>query len=143
MHAHPNPQERHLVKRPHPHAVNTTLPLTTLRRNLHRCTLRSLLALYPRSLTFSRVRSTLRLLGLLCALRGSLLLFAGYDSGFASCLAGFRALGAAFFDYIEGGADDSALVLDCAAGALLGYFLFEGKLLVLWPWENGTGEKYL
>jgi hypothetical protein len=41
-------------------------------------------------------------------------------------------LGAALFDYVEGGAYDGALVLDCAAGALLCDFLLWMGLLVFW-----------
>jgi hypothetical protein len=37
--------------------------------------------------------------------------------------AGFGTLGTALLDYVEGGSDDGALVLDGAAGALLGDFL--------------------
>jgi hypothetical protein len=39
--------------------------------------------------------------------------------------AGFGTLGAALLDDVEGGTNDGTLMLDCAAGALLGNFLLE------------------
>ena len=70
-----------------------------------------------------RARCRLRLLHLLLALRRRLLLLALLDRGLARCRAGFRSLRAALLDHVEGGADDAALLLDGAAGALLGDFL--------------------
>jgi hypothetical protein len=112
------------------HAPPRHPSLTTLRSDLHRCTLSSLLALNPADLALGRARCGLGLLGLLDALRGRLLLLAGRDGGLARCFAGFRALRAALLDYVERGADNSALVLDCAAGALLGHFLYARVVLV-------------
>jgi hypothetical protein len=40
-----------------------------------------------------------------------------------SCGAGFGAHGSTLFDHFEGCSDNGALVLDCAAGTLLSYFL--------------------
>ena len=67
----------------------------------------------------------LRLLGLLRGLGGSLLLLALLDGGGAGGGTGLGSLSAALLDYVERGTDDGTLVLDCAAGTLLGDLLFE------------------
>jgi hypothetical protein len=65
----------------------------------------------------------LSLLGLLGGLCGGLLLLAFLDGGAAGSGTGLGTLGAALLDYVERGTDDGTLVLDCAAGTLLGDFL--------------------
>lgn len=65
----------------------------------------------------------LSLLGLLLRVRLSLLLLALLDGGAAGSSTGLRSLGAALLDHVERGTDDGTLVLDCAAGTLLGDFL--------------------
>lgn len=67
--------------------------------------------------------SGLCLVGLLLGLGGSLGLLALLDGGGAGGGAGLGALSAALLDHVEGSTDDSTLVLDCAAGSLLGNFL--------------------
>jgi hypothetical protein len=67
--------------------------------------------------------SLLSLLGLLGGLCGGLLLLAFLDGGAAGSGTGLGTLGAALLDYVERGTDDGTLVLDCAAGTLLGDFL--------------------
>ena len=119
----------------HSIATSPTASLTALRSNLHWRTLRSLLALNPAHVTLCRIGGGLCLLGLLNALRSSLLLFAGGDGGLARGLTGFGTLRAALLDYIERGANDGSLVLDCAARALLGNFLYARIPLVIdFPW---------
>ena len=49
------------------------------------------------------------------------------DGGGAGSVAGLGALGAALLDDVEGSTDDSTLVLDGAAGALLGDLLEGGQ----------------
>jgi hypothetical protein len=73
----------------------------------------------------------LGLLGLLLRLGRGLLLLALLDGGGAGGGAGLGALGAALLDHVEGGTDDGTLVLDCAAGTLLGNLLFVAYRLVL------------
>lgn len=80
--------------------------------------------LRPRDVCASGLGRRLGLLQLLLALGVALLLLARRDGGLARGGTGLGALGAALFDDVEGGADDATLLLDCAAGALLGYFLF-------------------
>lgn len=87
-------------------------------------TLCTLLALDLLGLASSGGRGALCLLGLLLGLGGSLGLLALLDGGGAGGGAGLGALGAALLDYVEGGTDDGTLVLDCAAGSLLGNFLY-------------------
>jgi hypothetical protein len=69
----------------------------------------------------------LGLLSLLGRLGSSLLLLALLDGGGAGSVAGLGALGAALLDDVEGGTDDGTLVLDGAAGALLGNLLEGGQ----------------
>ena len=72
----------------------------------------------------SRGRSgALGLLSLLLRLGGGLLLLALLDGGAAGSGTGLGTLAAALLDDVEGGTDDGTLVLDCAAGTLLGDFL--------------------
>jgi hypothetical protein len=70
-----------------------------------------------------RSRSTLRLLLLLLAFSCRLLLLAFFHCCRSCCVAGLRALGAALFNYIKGGTDDTTLLLDRASCPLLGDFL--------------------
>lgn len=65
----------------------------------------------------------LGLLSLLLRLGGGLLLLALLDGGAAGSGTGLGTLAAALLDYVEGSTDDGTLVLDCAAGTLLGDFL--------------------
>ena len=69
----------------------------------------------------------LGLLSLLGRLGSSLLLLALLDGGLAGGGAGFGALGAALLDHVERGTDDGTLLLDGAAGALLGNLLVGGQ----------------
>jgi hypothetical protein len=71
----------------------------------------------------------LGLLSLLLRLGGGLLLLALLDGSGAGGGAGLGTLAAALLDYIERGTDDGTLVLDCAAGTLLGDFLLERRRL--------------
>lgn len=64
------------------------------------------------------------LLGLLLGLGGCLLVLALLDGLLAGGGTGLGPHGAALLDHVERGTDDGALVLDRAAGALLGDFLF-------------------
>ena len=95
--------------------------LTRLGSNLGRSTLGALLALDPASLATSG--SHLRLLSLLLLLGLVLLLLSFLDGGLAGGETGLGAHVSAFLDHIHGGANDTALVLDGATGALLGNFL--------------------
>ena len=88
-----NPQQPSLSLKP-------IIPLTALRRNLHRRTLRSLLALNPARLTLSCTRSGLSLLRLLRALGSRLLLLAGCNCRLTCCFAGFGALCSSLLDYV-------------------------------------------
>jgi len=103
-------------------------PSTRLRLHLTRRPLRPHLANLPplrhapRPPRRTRHRA-LGLLRLLLALALRLLLLPRLDGGHARRGAGFGPLGAALFDHVEGGADDAALLLDGAAGALFGDFL--------------------
>jgi hypothetical protein len=63
------------------------------------------------------------LLSLLLRLGGGLLLLALFDGGAAGSGTSLGTLAAALLDYVERGTDDGTLVLDCAAGTLLGDFL--------------------
>jgi hypothetical protein len=74
----------------------------------------------------------LRLLGLLLRLGSSLLLLALFDSLRAGGGTGLGALAAALLDYVEGGSDDGTLVLDGAASAFLGNFLYSRSRQPLW-----------
>jgi len=65
----------------------------------------------------------LGLLRLLFCISRSLLLLALLDGGAAGSSTGLGPLGTALLDHIERGTNDGTLVLDCAAGALLGDFL--------------------
>ena len=67
--------------------------------------------------------SLFSLLSLLCGLRGGLLLLAFLDGGAACSGTGLGTLAAALLNHVERGTDDGTLVLDCAAGTLLGDFL--------------------
>lgn len=69
----------------------------------------------------------LGLVGLLRRLGGGLLVLALLDGGGAGGRAGLGALGAALLDHVERGTDDGTLVLDGAAGALLGNLLEGGQ----------------
>ena len=106
---------------PPPPIVHT---LTSLRIDLVRRTLRSLLALDPARLALGCTSCGLGLLRLLLALRRGLLVLALLDGCRACCGAGFWALCAALLDHVEGGSDDGALGLDGTASALLGDFLY-------------------
>ena len=112
----------------HPH---TFLTSSILPRRLTRRPLRPLLTLDPPRLSPRRARRALRLLRLLLALRRRLLFLACFDGFLARGRSCFGTLGAAFFDYVEGGADDAALLFDGAAGAFFGDFLDGGKVLAL------------
>jgi hypothetical protein len=98
-------------------------PLAGRCLHLGRRTLRTLLARDPSGLTPRSAGGGLGLLGLLLGLLRGLLLLALLDSLLAGSGAGFGTLGTTLLDYVEGGSDDGALVLDGAAGALLGDFL--------------------
>lgn len=102
---------------------NPSIRLTSRRLDLGRGALRTLLASDSTGLAPCGTSGRLRLLGLLLGLGGGLLLLALLDGSGAGGGAGLRAHGAALFDHVEGGADDGTLVLDGAAGALLGDFL--------------------
>lgn len=121
--SHANRQDVEKTVNPALPRTSPVLPLTALRSDLDRCAFSPLLALNPAALALGRARCGLGLLGLLNALRSRPLLLAGHDGCLTRCFASFGALRSALLDYVEGGADDGALVLDCAAGALLGYFL--------------------
>ena len=111
----------------HVHRLRNPRSTSTLSRrslDLRRCPLRTLLARNSTpSLSTSCLASSLGLLCLPCALSCSLLLFPLLDRGLSGCGAGFWSLGAALFDHVQRGSNDSALVLHCAAGALFGDFL--------------------
>lgn len=77
-----------------------------------------------RSLSLGGTCSTLCLLGLLCALGSSLLLLALLDSSETSGGTGLWSLRSSLLDNVEGSTNDGTLSLDCAAGSLLGNFLF-------------------
>jgi hypothetical protein len=70
-----------------------------------------------------RLAGRLRLLCLPCTLSRSLLLLPFLDGGLSGSGTGLWALGASLLDHVEGCPHDGALVLDRAAGALLGHFL--------------------
>jgi hypothetical protein len=93
-------------------------------------TLGALLALDLRCLASSGGGGALGLLGLLLRLGGGLLLLAFGGGGLAGGGAGLGTLSAALLDDVEGGTDDSTLVLDCAAGTLLGDFLLSERLVL-------------
>jgi hypothetical protein len=99
-------------------------------RRLHlRCrSLSTLLALNTLCLSRCRLGRRLSLLLLLLALRRCLLLLPFLDRLGASSAAGLWSLGTALFDDVEGGADDGALVFDCAARALLCDFLYRPEM---------------
>lgn len=100
--------------------ISNVPPLSCRGLHLGRCALGPLLT---RDLASSRTGRALSLLGLLLALAGSLLVLGLLDSGLTGGGARFGALAAAFFDHVQRGSDDGALVLDGAAGAFLGDFL--------------------
>lgn len=102
----------------------------TLRARLHWCSLRSHLADLCRLPPRCAGRS-LRLLHLLLALAGNLLLLGFLYRCLAGCLAGFGTLGTALFDDVEGGADDASLLLYRAASTLFSDFLGEKRRLVV------------
>lgn len=88
---------------------------------------RSALCLLLADLVHRRTTSlsgSLCLLGLLLALLLGLLGLAGCNGLLSGGGAGFGTLAAALLDDVEGGADNATLLLDGAAGALLGYFLW-------------------
>jgi hypothetical protein len=87
----------------------------------------ALLGLDLSSLATGTGSGALGLLSLLSRLGSSLLLLALLDGGGAGSVAGLGALGAALLDDVEGSTDDSTLVLDGAAGALLGDLLEGGQ----------------
>ena len=102
---------------------NTLTSLTSLGLHLLRRPLRSHLTLYPTGLTPGRLLRALGLLSLLLTLLIALGRFS-LRNGFLACsLANVRSLAAAILDQFERGADDTALLLDCATGAFLGDFL--------------------
>lgn len=105
-----------------PYPITSSI-LTALGRNLGSRTLGTLLALDPLGLALGGAGGVLGLLSLLLALRGGLLVLGVLDGLLAGGGAGLGALGAALLDHIEGSTDDGALVLDGAAGALLGNLL--------------------
>jgi hypothetical protein len=82
-------------------------------------------------LTPSGVGSGLCLFSLLLGLSCGLLLFALFDSGRAGGVAGFGTLGTALLDHIEGGTNNSTLVLDGTTSTFLGNFLFACLLALL------------
>lgn len=88
-------------------------------------------ALLRLDLTASTGSGVLGLVGLLQRLGSGLLVLALLDGGSAGSGAGLGALGAALLDDVERGTDDGTLVLDCAAGALLGDLLVGGSVHVL------------
>jgi hypothetical protein len=107
--------------------INSTLSLSTLLAgrslDLARCALGSLLALNALSLSLCLSRGRLCLLSLLLALCGGLLLLSFFDSGATGSGAGFWSHGSTLLDDVKGCTNDGTLLLDSAAGALLGYFL--------------------
>lgn len=103
--------------------VNTALALTGLGLDLGGGTLGTLLALDLLGLAAGSASGGLGLLELPLGLGGGLLLLALLDGGLAGGGASLGALGAALLDHVEGGTDDGTLVLDGAAGALLGDLL--------------------
>ena len=106
----------------HPAQPTISRHLTGSRLHLWRRTLCLLLAdLIHRSTT--SLGSGLCLLGLLLALLLGLLGLAGCNGLLSGGGAGFGTLGTALLDDVEGSSDDATLLLDRAAGALLGYFL--------------------
>lgn len=70
----------------------------------------------------------LGLLSLLRRLGCGLLVLTLLDGGGAGSRAGLGALGAALLDDVERGTDNGTLLLDCAAGALLGNLLEGGSV---------------
>lgn len=115
-----------IADREHRHrhcAATMTSILTSRSLHLGCGTLGALLACDPCGLAPCSAGGGLGLLSLLLRLGGGLLLLALLDGGSAGCGAGLGALGAALLDHVEGGTDDGALVLDGAAGALLGSLL--------------------
>lgn len=105
---------------------NTRLPRLLTGRSLDLLwrTLCSLLACHSSGLSLCCGGCELRLLGLLGACGSSLLLLALLDSSSACGRPGLRAHAPSLLDNVERGTDDGTLGLDCAAGSLLGYFLF-------------------
>lgn len=97
--------------------------LSALRLHLLRCALGSLLALNPLGSPPRCCSRALRLLSLLLTLKRCLLFLAFLDGGLPGEGAGFGTHRPTFSDDLEGSTNDGALVLDCAAGTLLGYFL--------------------
>ena len=98
-------------------------PSTSLRTNLHRRALRAHLTLQPPGLPPRLHGRRLRLFRLLLTLGRRLLLLPLADRRLSRRGTGFRPLRTTLFDYVEGGADDAALLLDGAAGAFFGDFL--------------------
>ena len=106
------------------HTPPLTLPSSTLTPNsLTRSSHLADLAPSSRTSTSGGRTRRLRLLSLLLALRARLLLLALQYGFLAGGLTGFGALAASVFDEFEGGADDTALLFEGAAGAFLGCFL--------------------
>lgn len=89
--------------------------------------LRALLRLDLGGLAAGTGSGALGLLSLLRRLGGGLLVLALLNGGGAGSRAGLGALGAALLDDVEGSTDDGTLVLDGAAGALLGNLLDGGQ----------------
>ena len=121
----------------------TTLRLTTLSIDLVWRALSPHLALNLPQLAPRRSRRALCLLGLLLALRCRLLLLAFFDCCLTSRGTSFGTLGSPFFDDVERSADDGSLVLYCAAGTLLGDFLFEVEIDVSTTSTSGTQSSHV
>ena len=98
--------------------------LTRLAGSLGSRALSTLLALDTLSSALGGRGGVLGLLGLLAALGGGLLLLGFLDGLLAGGGTGLRTHGTALLDDVEGGTDDSTLVLYNTAGTLLGDFLF-------------------
>jgi len=104
---------------------NSSPFLTSIGGNLGLCALGTLLADLCAAGSVGRGR--LCFLGLLLGVLLSLLLFALLDVGLAGGSAGLGALRAALLDHVQGGSNDATLLLECAAGTLLGDFLIMVK----------------
>lgn len=136
-------QQIHLSTTPSYASASPITPLPHLPARLRGHALRPHLALDPRPGLAPRPRGrALRLLGLLLALAGRLLLLAFLDGRLPRRLPRFGTLRAALLDDFEGGADDAALGLDGAAGAFFGDFLggSGGELGLVLRGEGRRGE---